>query len=212
MRSVREVIVVEGRYDKIAVAQAVSATIIETSGFGVFSNKDKVKLIRKLSEKCGLIILTDSDSAGFVIRGKLGGMLDDDKIKHAYIPDLVGKEKRKSSSSKENKIGVEGMSPEIIIKALELAGATFQGENESKSNKNENTATMQLKESSNIEKPISKTDMYVVGLSGGTNSASRRREFLKEQDLPVGLSANALLDVLNVLFTRESFLALFSEA
>lgn len=193
MKRVREVIVVEGRYDKTAVAQAVDCAIIETSGFGVFSDREKIALLRRLADKRGLIILTDSDSAGFFIRGRLLGMLDGVKIRHAYIPDVRGREKRKSSPSREGKIGVEGMSPGIIIEALTRAGATFEDETRS-------PAHAEL---------ISKTDMYNAGLSGGSDSSSRRRELKKRLDLPERLSANALLDVLNVLLTREEFYTLF---
>jgi len=189
MRRVREVIVVEGRYDKNAVAQAVDCAIIETSGFGVFSDREKLALLRRLAEKCGLVILTDSDGAGFFIRGRLRGMLDSANVRHAYIPDVPGREKRKQSPSREGKLGVEGMSPDVIIKALEAAGATFEDE-------------VSFTEPA---PPITKTDMYETGLSGGPDSASRRRDLLKRLGLPSRLSANALLDVLNVLYTRSEF-------
>ena len=192
-KQVREVIVVEGRYDKNTVAQAVDATIIETSGFGVFSDKEKISLLRKLSEKRGLIILTDSDKAGFFIRGRLRGMLDGLDVKHAYIPDVSGREKRKQSPSKEGKIGVEGMSPDIIVAALERAGATFEDD----SAKPEATER------------ITKTDMFSAGLSGKQGSAQTRKDLLKRLNLPSRLSSNGLLDVLNILYTREEFLSKF---
>jgi len=186
---VREVIVVEGRYDKNTVAQAVSATIIETSGFGVFSDKEKLALLRTLAEKRGLIILADSDKAGFFIRGRLRGMLSGANIKHAYIPDIYGREKRKSSASKEGKLGVEGMKPDVIIKALERAGATIEDESQARS-----------------AEPITKADMYCAGLSGCPNSAQKRSDLLKHLELPKRLSANGLLDVLNILFTKDEFI------
>ena len=193
IRQVREVIVVEGRYDKNTVAQVVNATIIETSGFRVFSDKEKLALLRKLAAKRGLIILTDSDSAGFFIRGRLKGIFGDLNIKQAYIPDVCGFERRKSSPSKEGKIGVEGMDPDVIISALERAGATFEDGFE-----NETT-----------EPPITKTDLFITGLSGGKDSLKKRTLLKKRLQLPNRLSANGLLDVLNILYTREEFLSLF---
>jgi len=190
MKRVKEVIVVEGRYDKNAVAQVVSGIIIETSGFGVFSDKKKLALLRRVAQKRGLIILTDSDKGGFFIRGRLRGMLGDANVKHAYIPDVAGRERRKPTASKEGKLGVEGMVPSVIIDALERAGATF--------------------EDMPVQMPgaggITKAEMFSVGLSGGAGSAQKRRELQKRLDLPERLSANGLLDVLNILFTLEEFL------
>ena len=189
MLTVKEVIVVEGRYDKNTVSQAVNGTIIETSGYGIFSDTEKVDLLRKLAEKRGLIILTDSDGAGFLIRGYLKGLLVNKYVKHAYIPDIMGREKRKRVLSKEGKLGVEGMSREIIINALKRAGATFQDENE----------IIQTGEA------ITKADMFTLGLSGTAGSADRRLALLKKLELPERLSPNGLLDVLNALFTRAEF-------
>jgi len=193
MRSVKEVIVVEGRYDKSRVSQVVNCTVIETSGFGIIKNKEKVALLRRLAESRGLIILTDSDKAGFFIRGRLHGMLGDIKIKHAYIPDVAGCESRKSISSKEGKLGVEGMTGDVILRSLEAAGATF---------------TEDANVSLTLDK-ITKSDLYTLGLSGRDNSAIKRRELLRQLDLPERLSANGLLDVLNILFTREEFYCKF---
>jgi len=190
MRRVREVIIVEGKYDRNTLSQVVHGTIIETSGFGVFSDKEKLALIRMLAERRGLVILTDSDKAGFLIRGKLSGMLDGLKVKHAYIPDEMGRERRKPSPSKEGKLGVEGMCPDVLIKALEIAGATFDDE---------------MAFPVNTER-ITKADMFAAGLSGGADSAHKRRELLKQLNLPERLSANGLLQVLNALFTRDEFL------
>ena len=194
MKRVSEVIVVEGRYDKNAVAQAVDGTIIETSGFGIFSDSEKLSLLRRLAGKRGLIILTDSDKAGFFIRGRLRGLLDGINIKHAYIPDVEGREKRKLSPSKEGKIGVEGMTAEVIVMALERAGATLGDD-----------TTTEVAESR-----ITKTDMFAAGLSGCADSALKRMELLKRLDLPQRLSANGMLDVLNALHSREEFFALIN--
>lgn len=193
MKKVKEVIIVEGRYDKNTVAQAVSGTIIETSGFGIFSDRDKLELLRRLAEKRNLIILTDSDKAGFFIRGRLSGMLGSANIKHAYIPDVNGHERRKTTPSKEGKIGVEGMRPDVIITALERAGATFED------------APAQLEKTD----LITKADLFSAGLSGGAGSANKRRELMLRLGLPVRLSSNGLLDVLNVLYTRDEFLKMF---
>jgi len=189
---VKEVIIVEGRYDKNTVAQVVNGTIIETSGFGILKNKDKIALLRRLAAQRGLIIFTDSDKAGFFIRGRLHGMLGDINIKHAFTPDIKGCERRKHSSSKEGKLGVEGMTREVILKALEAAGASFSEDEV---------------ESGSVCK-ITKADLYELGLSGGIGSAIKRRELLIKLDLPEHLSANGLLNVLNVLFTRDEFIRL----
>ena len=188
MIKISEVIVVEGRYDKNKLSQIVDATIIETSGFGVFNDKEKQKLLRRLAEKRGLIVFTDSDGAGFVIRNFIKGCVPPEHIKHAYIPDIQGKERRKSKASKEGLLGVEGMTPEIIIRSLKNAGATVDGE------------------SAEASAAISKADMFAKGLSGKPDSALKRRELMRKFDLPEKMSADALLQVLNVLMTREEFL------
>ena len=188
MYKISEVIVVEGRYDKNTLSQVVDATIIETSGFGIFNDKQKQALLRKLAERRGLIVMTDSDGAGFVIRNFIKGAVDPEKVKHAYIPELEGKEKRKTKASKEGLLGVEGMRPEIILEALRRAGATIDGE--AGVNKAE----------------ITKTDLYRMGLTGKDNSAMLRRELLKKLELPEKLSTDAMLQVLNALFSREEFI------
>ena len=192
MVSIREVIVVEGRYDKNTLSQIVDAVILETGGFGVFSDREKLALLRRMAEKRGLIIFTDSDGAGFVIRNYLRGALPKDKVKHAYIPDVSGKEKRKSSPSKEGKLGVEGMTPETLLDALRRAGATMNGV---------------AAESAGT---LTKADLFALGLSGGAGSALKRKELLKQLDLPEKLTANALLDVLNALYGREEIIFLLS--
>jgi len=189
--------VVEGRYDKNTLRQAVDAVIIETDGFGVFSDKEKLSLLRRLAERRGLIILTDSDSAGFLIRNYLKGSLPRDKIKHAYIPDVSGKEKRKTAPAREGKLGVEGMRPQILLTALKNAGATMDGP----------AADSQAAP----ERRITKTDLYLAGLSGGKDSGERRKALLRALDLPARLSPNAMLEVLNALLSYEAFQALASE-
>ena len=191
MHSVREVIVVEGRYDKNALSQVVDAVIIETSGFGIFNDAEKRKLLQTMAEARGLIVLTDSDGAGFVIRNYIKGCVDPKLVKHAYIPDIYGKERRKSAPSREGKLGVEGMKPQVLLDALIRAGATFDDE------ENKKTAPR-----------ISKADMYARGLSGRDGSAEKRAQLIKQLGLPERLTADGLLDVLNATMSREEFLSI----
>lgn len=191
MHSVREVIVVEGRYDKNALSQVVDAVIIETSGFGIFNDAEKRKLLQTMAEARGLIVLTDSDGAGFVIRNYIKGCVDPKLVKHAYIPDIYGKERRKSVPSREGKLGVEGMKPQVLLDALIRAGATFDDE------ENKKTAPR-----------ISKADMYARGLSGHEGSAEKRAQLIKQLGLPERLTADGLLDVLNATMSREEFLSI----
>ena len=188
MYRIKEVIVVEGRYDRNTLSQVVDAVILETSGFGIFRDAEKRSLLRTLAEKRGLIILTDSDGAGFLIRNHLRGCLDPKLVRHAYIPDVPGKEKRKAAPSKEGKLGVEGMRPAVLVEALRRAGATF-----------ENCPADRR------PAQISKADLYARGLSGREGSAERRKALQRKLDLPERMSADALLDVLNVLMDREEF-------
>ena len=190
MYKVSEVIVVEGRYDKNTLSQVVDAVIIETSGFGVFNDKEKQQLLRTLAEKRGLIVFTDSDGAGFVIRSFIKGCVPAQYVKHAYIPDVYGKERRKRKASKEGKLGVEGMPPEVIIESLRRAGATVDGEKYD---------TLQL---------VTKADLYKMGLSGKPDSSRKRAMLLKKLDLPERLTADGLLQVINIIMTREEFLKL----
>ena len=185
---IKEVIVVEGRYDKNAVSQVVDAVIVETSGFGIFNNAEKQKLLRTLAEARGLIVLTDSDGAGFVIRNFIKSSVDPALVKHAYIPDVYGKERRKPSPSREGKLGVEGMRPQVLLDALMRAGASVEGE-DSRTN----------------DQRLTKADMYKAGLSGRENSREKRLQLLKRLELPERLTADGLLDVLNALMTREEF-------
>lgn len=191
MERIREVIVVEGRYDKNTLSQVVDAHIIETSGFGIFNDKEKQRLLTKLAESRGLIVLTDSDGAGFVIRNFIKGCVDPKLVKHAYIPEIEGKERRKSKASKEGQLGVEGMRPQVLLDALKRARATF-----------ENSTAQDEK---NL---ITKADMFRMGLSGGAGSRAKREQLLRSLELPQKLSADALLDVLNAIMTREEFLSL----
>ncbi|MED9995103.1 MAG: DUF4093 domain-containing protein [Oscillospiraceae bacterium] len=191
MHSIREIIVVEGRYDKNTLSQVVDAVIIETSGFGIFNDAEKRKLLQTMAEARGLIVLTDSDGAGFVIRNYIKGCVDPKLVKHAYIPDIYGKERRKSAPSREGKLGVEGMKPQVLLDALIRAGATFDDE------ENKKTAPR-----------ISKADMYARGLSGREGSAEKRAQLIKQLGLPERLTADGLLDVLNATMSREEFLSI----
>ncbi|MGI5979462.1 MAG: toprim domain-containing protein [Oscillospiraceae bacterium] len=195
MIHVDEVIVVEGKYDKNTLSQLVDATIVETDGFGVFSNDEKLALLRRLADERGLVVLTDSDGAGFVIRNFLKSAIDPSKVKHAYIPDIHGKEKRKARPGREGKLGVEGMRPEVLLEALRRAGVTVS----------ETDAPGEPER-------LTKADLYSLGLSGQPDSAARRAALLKKLSLPEKLSPNALLDVLNALYSRETFLSLFPDA
>lgn len=189
MRKIREVIVVEGRYDKNTISQVVDATVVTLGGFSVFNDKEKLAFLRRLAEERGLIVLTDSDGAGFVIRNYLKGALPKDKVKQAYVPDIRGKERRKRHAGKEGKLGVEGMRPEVLLAALERAGATFlDGEGE----------RLPVKE------PITKADLFALGLTGGPDSAAKRQALLKRLDLPEHLTSNGMLEALNLLYDRDA--------
>ena len=194
MVKVKEVIVVEGRYDKNTLSQIVDATILETSGFGVFKDKQQQKLLRRAAENRGLIVFTDSDGAGFVIRNFLKGLIPSKYLKHAYIPDIYGKEKRKAAPGKEGKLGVEGMKPDVIVEALRRAGATIEGE---------------MVESS---QQITKQDMMELGLSGGKDSGQKRKNLMQKLDFPEHMSTNALLQALNLLYTREELTELLENS
>lgn len=186
MIKIKEAIVVEGRYDKNTLSQVVDAPIIETSGFGIMKDKTQLAFLRRVAQKRGLVILTDSDGAGFVIRNFLKSAIPAEQLKHAYIPDIAGKERRKTAPGKEGKLGVEGMTPEVIIACLRRAGATVEGEAAAK------TAPA-----------ITKQDMMDLGISGGKDSSQKRQDLLKKLNLPSHMSANALLQALNLLYTLE---------
>lgn len=193
MIKLRQAIVVEGKYDKNALRQLVDAPVFETNGFGVMKNRELVELLRLTARRRGLIVLTDSDGAGFVIRNYLKRVLPKAGVLHAYVPDVYGKERRKAHAGKEGKLGVEGMPPEILLQALRNAGAEAS----------EGPAQRGA--------PIVKADLYAAGYSGRTDSAARRAALLKELSLPEHMSSNALLDALNVLMTREEFLSRYGE-
>ena len=185
MVKIKEAILVEGRYDKNTLSQIVDAPILETSGFGIFKDKKQMALLRQVAEKRGLIVFTDSDGAGFVIRNHVKSAISGKYLKHAYIPDIQGKEKRKASPGKEGKLGVEGMSREIIVEALRRAGATIEGEEGISSH------------------TITKQDLMALGLSGGPDASAKRLALLKKLDLPEHMSPNAMLQALNLLFSLE---------
>jgi len=191
MKKIKEVIVVEGRYDKNTLSQVVDATVVTLGGFAVFNDREKLAFLRRLALERGLIVLTDSDGAGFVIRNYLKGALPRDRVKQAYIPDIHGKERRKRAPGKEGKLGVEGMRPQVLLESLRRAGATFLDEED---------------QSTAPKEPITKADLFALGLTGGTGSAARRQALLRQLDLPEHLTPNALLEALNLLYTREAFL------
>lgn len=190
MIRIREAILVEGRYDVNTVRQVVDTVVLESGGFRIFNDKEQLKLLRRIANTRGLIVLTDSDGAGFVIRNYLKGALPAGRVKQAYVPDIAGKERRKRHGSKEGKLGVEGMRPEIILEALRRAGATIIQEDDS------STAAP-------ASPPITKADFYEWGLSGGLGSTQRRAAVLKALDLPAHMTANALLEFINAVGTRE---------
>lgn len=184
---IREVIVVEGRYDKNALLQVVDATVITTEGFAVFHDKEKAAYLRRLAEKKGIILLTDPDGAGFVIRNHLKGVLPPQTVKQAYIPDVMGKERRKKKGGKEGKLGVEGMSPEQLLQSLQRCGATFEGE-----------------ESCGERAGITRAEAMEKGLIG-PNSAQKRDALIKTLQLPQHISTKGLLEALDLLLTREEW-------
>ena len=192
MLRIREAIVVEGRYDKNTLSQVVDTLILETAGFGLFKDPEKLALLRRAAERRGLIVLTDPDGAGFLIRNYLKGSIPPDRVKHAYVPDVPGKERRKRAPGKEGKLGVEGMKPAVLLEALRRCGATFEEEDGPAERRGE---------------PITKADLFALGLTGGTDSAARRQALLKALDLPEHLTPNAMLEALNLLYSREEFLA-----
>ena len=187
---IREVIIVEGRYDKNTLCQVVDAVILTTDGFGVFRDKEKLAYFRRLAEKRGVILLTDPDGAGFVIRNYLKGALPPTQVKQAHVPDVMGKERRKRKGGKEGKLGVEGMSPNVLLEALRRCGATFEGE-----------------ENARQSAGLTRADLMDKGLIG-PGSAQRRAEILQTLQLPEHLTTAGLLDALNLLLSREEFDAL----
>ena len=198
MIRVKEAILVEGRYDKIKLASLVDGVILEAGGFSLFRDREKLAYLKRLAKEQGLILLTDSDGAGFVIRGKLASHIPPEHLKHAYLPDVYGKERRKAKPSKEGKLGVEGMDLATLRAALERAGATIlEGE----------AAPGPAKQG----EPVTKSDLFQLGLSGKADSAQRRKELQRALGLPERLSANGLVQAINALYSREEFLRLAGE-
>ncbi len=194
MIKIKQAIIVEGKYDKIKLSGLVDTVIITTDGFGLYKDREKAALIRALAQKTGIIILTDSDSAGFKIRSRIKSIVNGGEIINAYIPDIYGKERRKTGFSKEGKLGVEGMSEEVLLDALKKAGAAVQ-EGEKKP----------------AGSTVTKADLLDAGLCGGENSSQKRAALQKRLGLPERLSANGLLEIINVMYTREEFFKLIME-
>lgn len=190
MVRIKEAIVVEGRYDKNTLSQIVDAPILETAGFGIMKDKQMLSLLRRIAEHRGLIVFTDSDGAGFVIRNYLKSAIPAEQLKHAYIPDVYGKERRKTVPGREGKLGVEGMTPQVILDSLRRAGATFEGE--------EVCARGQ----------ISKQDLMALGLSGGPDSSTKRKQLMQKLGFPEHMSANAFLQALNLIYTLDELKAI----
>lgn len=195
MLRIREAIVVEGRYDKNTLSQLVDTLILETAGFGIFKNEEQMALLRRVAGQRGLIVFTDPDGAGFVIRNRLKSAIPAEQLKHAYVPDIMGKERRKTRPGKEGKLGVEGMSPNILVEALRRAGATVLDGDDAR----EQTVR------------LTKADLMSMGLSGGADSAVRRGKLLRVLSLPEHMSANALLQVLNTCCTQQELEQALSE-
>lgn len=189
MLKLKEAVIVEGKYDKIKLSSVIDAVIIPTNGFNIFKNKETLEIIRYFASRTGIIILTDSDSAGFKIRSYIKGAVRDGKIINVYIPDIFGKERRKTSPSREGKLGVEGVDKDIILEAFRKAGVSAD-------------------DTDTVSDPITRLDLYETGLSGGENSSAKRRELLKELDLPELLTTTGIVDILNTLMTRQEFFSL----
>ena len=194
MVKIREAIVVEGRYDKNTLLQIVDAPVFETGGFGIFKNKEQMALLRRVAQTRGLIVFTDADGAGLVIRNHIKSAIGGKYLKHAYIPDIPGKEKRKSAPGKEGKLGVEGMRPEIILDALRRSGATIED-----------------CDGREVARQITKQDLMELGLSGGPDSSAKRKALLKKIGFPENISANAMLQALNLLYSVEELAQLCAE-
>ena len=187
MIRIREAIVVEGRYDRAALAQLVDTVIVETHGFGIFKDREKLDYLRRLAARRGLVILTDSDGAGFMIRNHLKSAIPAEQLREAFIPTVEGKERRKAKASKAGTLGVEGMAPEVLLEALRRAGAAIEGEDCPPPPK------------------LKKSDLYALGLSGAPDSAAKRERLCERLGLPRGMTANALLDAVGSLYTWEEF-------
>ena len=194
MVKIQEAILVEGRYDKNTLSQIVDTTIFESAGFGIFNNSQQLLLLRKVAATRGLIVFTDSDGAGLVICNHVKSAIEPQYLKHAYIPDIYGKEKRKAAPGKEGKLGVEGMKRDVILESLRRAGATFTEEN-----------------STEPSQKLTKADLVDLGLSGGPESGEKRKHLMKTLGFPEHMSANALLQALNLLYSKEELLAILEK-
>lgn len=195
MIKIKQAVIVEGKYDKIRLANIIDAVIIETNGFQIYKNSETAELIRYLARTCGIIILTDSDSAGFQIRSRIRSIVKDGEVINVYIPDIKGKEKRKAAPSKQGLLGVEGVSDEILLNAFQKAGVFAKiGSESNKSNDS-----------------ITKSDLLDLGLVGSNNSASLRRQLQKKIGLPTRLSANMLLEIINKMYSKEEFILIVDE-
>lgn len=192
MVKIKQAVIVEGKYDKIKLSGIIDAPIIQTDGFGIFRDKELQKMIRTLAQRQGIVVLTDSDSAGFKIRSFIGSTVGTDKIINAYIPDIFGKERRKTEPSKEGKLGVEGVSEQVIMQALANAGVLCEHTEEPK-------------------RPITKLDLYEHGFTGGENSTQKREALLKYYDLPSRLTTNSLVKVLNCITSYDDFINAIKE-
>lgn len=190
MIRIRQAVIVEGKYDQIRLSSLVDTVILTTEGFGVFKDKEKQKLLRRLAYERGLVVLTDSDSAGFVIRSFLNGIVEPQYITNVYIPDVFGKEKRKAAPSKEGKLGVEGMRTEQLLEAFRKAGVTAE-----------------TGDAPHERREVTKTDLFEDGLSGGQDSARKRRRLLRALDFPERMSANAMLKLINTCMTYAEYKA-----
>lgn len=185
MVRIKEAIVVEGRYDKNTLSQIVDAPIFETSGFGIFKDKEQMALLRRVAESRGLIVFTDADGAGFVIRNHIKSAIPTQFLKHAYTPDIFGKERRKAHAGKEGKLGVEGMTKETILESLRRAGATIEEET-----------------SGRIPQSITKADLMELGLYG-PGSNEKRLQLIKRLGFPEKMSTNAFLQAINLLYSLD---------
>ena len=192
MLKLKEAVIVEGKYDAIRLANVVDALILTTEGFGIFKDREKQALLRRLAKTRGIIVLTDSDSAGFLIRAFLRSAVPEGSVKHVYIPDVFGKEKRKTAPGAEGKLGVEGIAEDVLLEAFRKSGVTAE-------------------ESAAPREPITNLDLYEAGLSGRENSREKRKKLLQKLSLPERLSTGNLLKLLNCFVSRDEFLELVKE-
>ena len=190
MLRIREAIVVEGRYDKNTLSQLVDTLILETAGFGIFKNEEQMALLRRVAAQRGLIVLTDPDGAGFVIRNRLKGAIPQEQLKHAYVPDILGKERRKAHPGKEGKLGVEGMTKDVLVRVLE----PFISHGACQENAKLENARM-----------LTKLDFFTDGLSGGADSSKKREELARALGFPHDMSANALIEAINLTVGYDGY-------